>query len=47
MSHAKRRRVLDIIATDATFERVPHRGADVWMGKCLHCNAAPADPDTE
>ncbi|WP_375761550.1 HNH endonuclease [Corallococcus exercitus] len=39
MSQAKRRRVLGIIATDATFERVPHRGAEVWMGKCLHCNA--------
>lgn len=39
MSHAKRRRVLGIIATDATFERVPHRGAEVWQGKCLHCNA--------
>jgi 5-methylcytosine-specific restriction endonuclease McrA len=34
---ARRRRVLAIIATDATFERVPHRGAEVWRGKCLHC----------
>lgn len=39
MSRAKRRRVLDIIATDATFERAEHRGREVWLGKCLHCSA--------
>jgi 5-methylcytosine-specific restriction endonuclease McrA len=39
MSAAKRRRVLGIIATDATFERTLFREHEVWMGKCLHCNA--------
>ena len=39
MSSAQRRRVLDIVATDATFERTEHRGQEVWLGKCLHCNA--------
>jgi 5-methylcytosine-specific restriction endonuclease McrA len=38
MSSAKRRRVLDIIATDSTFERADVRGREVWMGRCLHCN---------
>ena len=38
MSSAKRRRILDIIATDATFERSEFRGHEVWIGKCLHCN---------
>jgi 5-methylcytosine-specific restriction endonuclease McrA len=39
VSSAKRRRILDIVATDATFERTEHRGREVWLGKCLHCNA--------
>ncbi|RJS26130.1 HNH endonuclease [Corallococcus sp. H22C18031201] len=39
MSRLHRRRILDVIATDATFERVPHRGQEAWQGKCLHCNA--------
>ena len=39
MSRAKRRRILDIIATDATFARTEHRGREVWLGKCLHCGA--------
>ncbi|MFY0580829.1 hypothetical protein ACN28S_47185 [Cystobacter fuscus] len=39
MSFAVRRRILDIVATDATFERTEHRGQEVWLGKCLHCNA--------
>lgn len=39
MSHAKRRRILAIIATDTTFERAPYRGGEAWIGKCLHCNA--------
>ena len=39
MSYARRRRILDIVATDSTFERTEHRGQEVWLGKCLHCNA--------
>jgi 5-methylcytosine-specific restriction endonuclease McrA len=39
VSASKRRRVLDIIATDSTFERADFRGREVWLGKCLHCNA--------
>jgi 5-methylcytosine-specific restriction endonuclease McrA len=38
VSSSKRRRILDIVATDATFERTEHRGREVWLGKCLHCN---------
>lgn len=38
MSRAKRRTILDIIATDSTFERTEFRGREVWLGKCLHCN---------
>lgn len=33
-----RERILQIVATDRTFERAEVRGADVWAGKCLHCN---------
>jgi hypothetical protein len=50
MSASKRRRVLDIIATDATFERTDFRGREVWLGKCLHCNAhlmGWRDPDPD
>jgi len=32
------RTVLNIVRTDDTFERVEHRGREVWLGKCLHCN---------
>lgn len=39
VSSSKRRRILDIVATDATFERTESRGREVWLGKCLHCNA--------
>jgi 5-methylcytosine-specific restriction endonuclease McrA len=39
VSSSKRRRVLDIVATDTTFERTEYRGREVWLGKCLHCNA--------
>jgi len=39
VSSSKRRRILDIVATDATFERTEYRGREVWLGKCLHCNA--------
>lgn len=38
MSASKRRRILDIIATDRTFSRQEQRGAVVWVGKCIHCN---------
>ncbi|XXF76896.1 hypothetical protein P2318_28145 [Myxococcaceae bacterium GXIMD 01537] len=34
-----RRRILDIIATDATFSRAEFRGPEVWIGACLHCNS--------
>lgn len=37
-STATRRRILEIVTTDRTFERVEYRGHEVWMGKCLHCN---------
>ena len=30
--------MLDIVATDATFERKLLRGHEAWVGKCLHCN---------
>jgi 5-methylcytosine-specific restriction endonuclease McrA len=38
MSAVKRRRILDIVRTDATFERAEFRGHEVWVGRCLHCN---------
>lgn len=38
MSESKRRRILDIIATDSTFSRHEQRGRYVWIGKCIHCN---------
>ena len=31
-------KVLDIVRTDRTFERVEHRGREAWCGKCLHCD---------
>ncbi|HEX2574095.1 MAG TPA: HNH endonuclease [Polyangia bacterium] len=34
----QRGRVLGIIATDNTFHKSDHRGAEVWVGKCIHCN---------
>ena len=39
MSRASRRRlILSIVATDATFERVTGRGGEVaWQGSCIHC----------
>lgn len=37
MKAAKNKRVLAIIATDRTFERIDYRGREVWLGKCLHC----------
>lgn len=40
MSSARRRRtVLAIVATDATFERQLVRGEAAWVGKCIHCQA--------
>jgi hypothetical protein len=39
MSHAKRRQILAIVATDRTFERATLRDQEVWVGKCLHCNS--------
>lgn len=38
MSGIKRRRILDIVATDNTFARSEQRGQTVWVGKCIHCN---------
>lgn len=29
--------VLQIVATDRTFERAEWRGTEVWAGKCIHC----------
>lgn len=34
-----RRKILSIVHTDDTFERVPHRDREVWRGRCIHCNA--------
>ena len=39
MNAGKRRRVLDIVATDATFEPTELQGVPAWAGKCIHCNA--------
>lgn len=39
MSLSKQKQVLAIIATDRTFERSDHRGREVWLGKCIHCNS--------
>lgn len=38
MASSKRRRILDIIATDSTFERTDYRGEEVWCGRCIFCN---------
>jgi len=37
---AKQRRVLAIVATDATFEAARRGDARVWVGKCIHCGRA-------
>lgn len=39
MSARTHEKILEIIRTDRTFERAESRGRDVWVGKCLHCNA--------
>jgi len=36
VSKSKRLKILQIIATDNTFERELHRGEEVWVGKCIH-----------
>jgi 5-methylcytosine-specific restriction endonuclease McrA len=33
------KRILEIVLSDATFERMEQRGQTVWQGRCLHCNA--------
>lgn len=38
MKPQRRRLVLEIVATDATFERRRLRDREAWVGKCLHCN---------
>lgn len=37
MSTTARRRVLDIVATDRTFEQQDLRGGRAWVGKCFYC----------
>ena len=39
MAAAKRKTVLAIIATDATFEKMVVLGEPSWVGKCIHCNS--------
>ena len=39
MNAARRRLLLDIVATDATFEPIELQGAPAWAGKCIHCSA--------
>lgn len=31
--------ILEIVATDATFERTEIRGRPAWVGKCIHCQS--------
>jgi 5-methylcytosine-specific restriction endonuclease McrA len=38
MSNRTHNLILAIVATDSTFTRAMHRGQEVWVGKCLHCN---------
>lgn len=35
----KQRRVLAIVATDATFEPSRHGTTPVWVGACIHCKS--------
>ena len=39
MRTAHLRRLLEIVATDASFQPVDLQGAAAWAGKCIHCNA--------
>ena len=36
---ARKRVVLDIVATDRTFRLMQGRQGPVWLGKCIHCNS--------
>lgn len=47
MSGRTRRLLLAAAASDATFERVPDRGVEYLVGKCIHCQSrvsVPLDP---
>jgi 5-methylcytosine-specific restriction endonuclease McrA len=37
---SKARLILEIVATDRTFERAEIRGRAGWVGKCIHCRSA-------
>jgi 5-methylcytosine-specific restriction endonuclease McrA len=37
---SQRHRILAIIATDSSFERVAWRGSQAWQGACIHCRRA-------
>ncbi len=37
-SSARSRRILQIVATDRTFELVEYNGRRAWAGKCIHCH---------
>jgi 5-methylcytosine-specific restriction endonuclease McrA len=39
MRAARRKLILAIVATDATFERAEIRGEPAWVGKCIHCRS--------
>lgn len=39
MKAARRKLILDIVATDASFERTEMRGQQAWVGKCIHCQS--------
>jgi 5-methylcytosine-specific restriction endonuclease McrA len=39
MSASHRRRLLEIVASDSTFEPIDLQGAPAWAGKCIHCNS--------
>jgi 5-methylcytosine-specific restriction endonuclease McrA len=34
-----RAKILQVVATDSTFERLTDRLGVAWVGKCIHCNA--------
>lgn len=40
MPSARARKILAVVATDATFTRRDARGETVWVGKCIFCNRA-------
>ena len=39
MKAGERRRLLDIVATYATFEPIELQGAPAWAGSCIHCSS--------